>query len=83
MNQQPLNGFVREILFVSIRLMHLYLLLNLACPNGSYGQDCTQTCNDKCDGCNNVNGSCDRRCKPGWKGDNCQQRNALTEHLFN
>ena len=30
-----------------------------------------------------MNGSCDRGCKPGWKGDNCQQRNALTEHLFN
>ena len=47
------------------------------CPKGSYGQACTLTCDDKCDGCNNVNGSCDRGCKPGWKGDNCQQRRII------
>ena len=50
----------------------------LACSYGSYGQDCTQTCNDNCDGCNEVNGSCDRGCKPGWRGVNCQERNVLT-----
>ena len=54
--------------------------LLLACPNGSYGQDCTLTCNDKCDGCNNVNGVCDRGCKPGWKGDNCEQRNVFNSY---
>ncbi|XP_078328724.1 uncharacterized protein LOC111111957 isoform X2 [Crassostrea virginica] len=48
-------------------------LLFLVCAKGFYGQDCILTCNDKCDGCNNVNGYCDSGCNPGWMGDNCQQ----------
>ena len=48
------------------------------CTKGFYGQDCILTCNAKCDGCNNVNGYCDRGCNPGWKEDNCQQRNVFT-----
>ena len=54
------------------------LLLILACPDEYYGQDCKLSCNYKCDGCNNVNGYCDRGCNPGWKGDNCQERNVFT-----
>ena len=49
------------------------------CTKGSYGQDCKVTCNYNCDGCNNVNGYCDRGCKPGWKGENCQERNVSTQ----
>ena len=45
---------------------------------GILEKNCEQRCNDKCDGCNNVNGVCDRGCQAGWKGDNCQQRNILT-----
>ncbi|XP_078328754.1 uncharacterized protein LOC111113758 [Crassostrea virginica] len=44
-----------------------------SCSKGFYGQNCNLTCNYKCDGCNNMSGSCDSGCKPGWKGDNCQQ----------
>ena len=46
----------------------------LACLKGFHGQNCTLTCNDKCDGCHNVDGSCKGGCIPGWKGENCQQR---------
>ena len=49
-----------------------------ACTERFYGQNCEQQCFDKCDGCNNVNGSCDRGCLPGWTGDNCIQRNVST-----
>ena len=49
----------------------------LACLKGFHGQNCTQACYDKCDGCNNVNGYCDRGCKPGWKGHNCQEGNEI------
>lgn len=46
----------------------------LECQHGSYGLNCQHKCNEKCTGCNNVNGFCDRGCQPGWKGDYCQQR---------
>ena len=55
--------------------MHVTELLFSACTSGLYGQNCEKPCYDKCIGCNNVNGSCDRGCKPGWTGDNCKQRN--------
>ena len=66
-----MNAYLCLILSV---LDAVYLLLILACTKGSYGQDCKLTCNDKCDGCNKVDGSCDEGCQPGWQGDNCQQR---------
>lgn len=28
-------------------------------------------CPETCKGCNNVNGSCDKGCHPGWRGDYC------------
>lgn len=46
----------------------------LECPNGFFGERCANICNSKCTGCNNINGSCDRGCRPGWKGDFCQER---------
>ena len=69
-DQYRLNAYV----FVWYYLYTWRPLLILACTKGSYGENCTLTCYDKCDGCNNVDGSCDKGCKPGWKGDNCQQR---------
>lgn len=29
-------------------------------------------CPETCKGCNNVNGSCDKGCHPGWRGDHCK-----------
>lgn len=54
------------------------LIFFSACTERFYGHNCEQQCFDKCDGCNNVNGSCDRGCLPGWTGDNCEQRNVST-----
>lgn len=39
------------------------------CSKGFYGQECKQTCNYECDGCNNVDGFCDRGCRPGWRAE--------------
>lgn len=49
----------------------LIYLCYIACPYGLFGQNCTGKCNDTCTGCNNINGLCDRGCRPGWKGDYC------------
>lgn len=46
---------------------------NQACPRGFFGQDCSEKCNDTCEGCNNVNGVCDSGCIPGLKGDICYE----------
>ena len=75
-NQWVLNAFIGCI-HSYFNLGTMYLLLISACQKGFYGPNCTLACDDKCAGCNNVNGSCDRGCKPGWKGNNCQQRNVL------
>nr|XP_034320244.1 uncharacterized protein LOC117687580 [Crassostrea gigas] len=45
----------------------------LACPYGFFGQGCADKCNEKCNGCNTVNGLCDYGCKSGWTGDNCNE----------
>ncbi|XP_065921950.1 receptor-type tyrosine-protein phosphatase mu isoform X1 [Magallana gigas] len=43
----------------------------LACPYGFFGQGCGDECNEKCNGCNTLNGLCDYGCKSGWTGNNC------------
>lgn len=49
------------------------LFLLLACQYGFFGQDCTKTCNDRCDGCNNINGLCESGCLKGWMGNDCRK----------
>eukprot|EP00105_Crassostrea_gigas_P043103 XP_019927251.1 PREDICTED: scavenger receptor class F member 2-like [Crassostrea gigas] len=51
--------------------VYLFLFFLVACPYGFFGQNCNEKCKNKCTGCNNVNGVCDRGCQPGWKGDYC------------
>lgn len=53
----------------------------LDCSFGFYGQDCADTCNHTCSGCNNVNGQCDRGCNPGWSGELCE-KGILCDHNF-
>lgn len=48
-------------------------MISSVCPNGYFGQDCTERCKDTCTGCNHVNGLCDSGCQPGWTGHNCTQ----------
>lgn len=40
-----------------------------------FGPDCADRINDTCDRCNNINGSCDSGCNPGWQGLECQDGN--------
>ena len=49
-------------------------LLFLACSLGKYGRNCWNTCsNCKHKMCNPVTGVCKEGCRPGWKGDKCNQ----------
>ena len=64
-------------------LLHVPLLnVSLDCPKGYYGPNCTLKCNDNCDGCNNVDGVCNRGCKPGWKGDDCGEGKVSTKSIL-
>lgn len=59
---------------VFVRLVFLYVLLNLACPNGVFGRKCLETCGN-CLGdetCYNVDGMCMDGCNEGFKGDLCK-----------
>lgn len=52
------------------RVLNLFLSV---CRSGYFGQHCSGACSETCVGCNHVNGSCDSRCLPGWKGGYCQE----------
>lgn len=56
----------------------LWTCLLTACFDGFFGQNCANECNSKCNGCNNVNGLCERGCDPGWRGDYC----GIGQHIF-
>uniref|UniRef100_K1QMJ3 Multiple epidermal growth factor-like domains 10 n=1 Tax=Magallana gigas TaxID=29159 RepID=K1QMJ3_MAGGI len=53
-----------------------------ACPYGFFGKDCTDKCNYTCTGCNDVNGSCDSGCHPGWFGNYCNKACAVSSYGF-
>lgn len=57
-----------------VRLVFLYVLLNLACPNGVFGRKCLETCGNclSDETCNNVDGMCMDGCNEGFKGDLCK-----------
>ena len=47
---------------------------NIECPQGSYGQDCSQNCTcvaeQESSPCNHVDGMC--HCLPGYNGSSCE-----------
>lgn len=46
----------------------------IACPEGTYGKDCSMVCKGYCkNGCNHVNGKCDNGCDPGWHTFDCSE----------
>lgn len=50
----------------------LFVPLLAACPTGSYGEGCNQTCSCRNDGiCHPASGRC--VCTPGWTGPNCTE----------
>ncbi|XP_052682127.1 multiple epidermal growth factor-like domains protein 6 [Crassostrea angulata] len=63
-------------------------LCKTPCPVGYFGQDCSEMCINSyasytCGGCNDVSGSCDYECPPGWIGYFCQKSNNLIyTHIF-
>ena len=58
---------------LSINILQYFLYFLSGCPYGFFGETCANSCNSKCTGCSNVNGSCLSGCHPGWKGDYCQE----------
>ncbi|XP_065922222.1 multiple epidermal growth factor-like domains protein 11 [Magallana gigas] len=53
-----------------------------SCPYGFFGKDCTDKCNYTCTGCNDINGSCDSGCHPGWFGNYCNKACAVGTYGF-
>ncbi|GFS00479.1 multiple epidermal growth factor-like domains 10 [Elysia marginata] len=47
------------------------------CYNGTHGKDCSLTCSEHCKGednpCDNVDGTCDLGCDPGYQGALCTE----------
>lgn len=52
--------------------LNLFILQSV-CPYGFFGQNCAKKCFSACASCNNVNGSCDLGCIPGWTGYYCNE----------
>ena len=50
--------------------------LTTACENGTYGQDCNNTCGHCLEEgyCEHTNGTCFSGCLPGYLGDLCKLR---------
>ncbi|XP_046583122.1 protein draper-like [Haliotis rubra] len=62
------------------------LCMLAACPDGSYGINCTSRCGNCLDGdiCDKTNGICRKGCAAGWMNDGtCLQRCAVGTHGIN
>ena len=58
----------------------------IACPDGSYGVHCQNSCGHCLNGnahCNKVNGRCSGGCSAGWKGDMCDTGRMFVSNLLN
>ena len=49
------------------------LFFLLECSAGRYGESCSETCGDQCQGCNRFSGVCELGCLPGWTGQRCDE----------
>lgn len=59
--------------------------VNLACPGGTFGENCTERCNRTCadrKACRNTDGYCVDGCIPGYTGDKCDSSNVYIELFF-
>lgn len=63
------------------KTLRIFPFISPACPNGLFGQDCSEKCNGTCAGCNHVSGVCDYGCIPGWMGHSCNQSIVYTISL--
>ena len=69
-----INLFIKQQFLPVMSLFSVLFLGYLACSRGRYGNNCSETCSN-CEHktCNPVSGVCKYDCKPGWKGDKCNQ----------
>ena len=63
-----------SVFLTTVFAAYISLSLSAACPEGTFGDGCTQTCD--CPGqhvqsCDHVDGTC--RCKAGWEGSSCDE----------
>ena len=57
--------------------MWFYLFINVACKDGTYGNNCVHNCSGNClndSPCNKQTGHCDTGCKPGFTNTLCIKR---------
>lgn len=62
-------------------------LLLIACPSGTFGEECSEKCSDSCRGkkCNEITGKCTDGCLPGKTGAHCDESKHITSdyiHIF-
>lgn len=54
------------------------------CMMGYYGKNCSNQCSAFCNvigRCDKITGHCDGRCKPGWKGETCDQKISKIQNI--
>jgi len=70
-----INLFIKQQFLPVIILFSVLFLGWLACSQGRYGNNCSETCSNNCQyqNCSLVSGKCQYGCEPGWIGDKCKQ----------
>lgn len=72
-----INYLVNSKVFNENALDYYFYYYTLVCPQGLWGNECSQMCqcNDR-GTCSSVDGSCD--CEAGWMGTSCQYSTLLS-----